>query len=519
MKHFPETMICVLLTLLMSGVSFNYKRKYIIEWGQKLIYPKSITKLENLERFESHIAKAFLSSINVNKKIHPEVQRLVHLYLKDYFESSGRININTDDASANKEIHISKNPICTYRLLRRVQTLLKDMVFHKQFCHNFGVECSNVAYYIMQYHWPKPEDLEMLAENILRIHNVYDLDAEQFTNGWISTAGTNCSLNSIHCYEISFMAIKTDQFTSAIQWLELAKEKTLVDKKTSMVFIEYLLWKVIEQHNMEYDESVKMELEPVFFDREINHIQNDFKNATKLRNLQYKAFKGSKERYHAYLNFQGVCSGDTFQTDKQKSHLFCCVVSYQEATNRIQGSNSSFHLSLTTSPCKHSNARHLEKKLEALTGLVVSGTAAETLSLLSYSVGAHLNPHFDKLSFMDLDKTPYNFRLASIMLYLSDVELGGATVFTSLGINAEPIKGSLLLWYNFFTDGSSDFDTFHGGCPVILGAKWAANKWVKYGTQLQHKCSLKRQERFQFAVNNVYLPMPSSSGEIPRRED
>ena len=48
----------------------------------------------------------------------------------------------------------------------------------------------------------------------------------------------------------------------------------------------------------------------------------------------------------------------------------------------------------------------------------------------------------------------------------------------------KPKAGSALFWFNH--DSGFNFDTrnFHVGCPVIVGNKWIANKWIKYNEQM-----------------------------------
>lgn len=48
----------------------------------------------------------------------------------------------------------------------------------------------------------------------------------------------------------------------------------------------------------------------------------------------------------------------------------------------------------------------------------------------------------------------------------------------------KPKRGTALLWYNHFVSnetgwlGPVDQASFHGGCNVIEGTKWAANNWI-----------------------------------------
>lgn len=55
---------------------------------------------------------------------------------------------------------------------------------------------------------------------------------------------------------------------------------------------------------------------------------------------------------------------------------------------------------------------------------------------------------------------------------MSDVPLGGATVFTRLGVRVSPIRGSAAFWLNLHPSGEGDTATLHAACPVLAGSKW-----------------------------------------------
>ena len=63
---------------------------------------------------------------------------------------------------------------------------------------------------------------------------------------------------------------------------------------------------------------------------------------------------------------------------------------------------------------------------------------------------------------------------------LSNVEYGGYTVFPILGLQMKPIKNSALFWYNLHSDGTPDYLTLHGGCPVLFGSKWSKKNYKLY---------------------------------------
>ena len=85
------------------------------------------------------------------------------------------------------------------------------------------------------------------------------------------------------------------------------------------------------------------------------------------------------------------------------------------------------------------------------------------------------------------------------MVYLSNVDVGGGTVFPLLELRNSVFAGDALFWKNLYTDGLTDYHTIHGGCPVLIGSKWITNKWIKYYDNFNtHPCKLEELKRFLF---------------------
>ncbi|KAG7544921.1 Oxoglutarate/iron-dependent dioxygenase [Arabidopsis suecica] len=119
----------------------------------------------------------------------------------------------------------------------------------------------------------------------------------------------------------------------------------------------------------------------------------------------------------------------------------------------------------------------------------------EGLQVLHYEVGQKYEPHHDYF-FDEFNVRKGGQRIATVLMYLSDVEEGGETVFPAAkgnisavpwwdelsqcgreGLSVLPKKRDALLFWSMKPDASLDPSSLHGGCPVIKGSKWSSTKW------------------------------------------
>lgn len=128
----------------------------------------------------------------------------------------------------------------------------------------------------------------------------------------------------------------------------------------------------------------------------------------------------------------------------------------------------------------------------------------EDLQVLQYEPGQKYEEHwdwFDKEEIKKIDPNDETNRVATILIYLSDVDEGGETSFSrSTWLNetlqrhsqpsecagnklfVKPSKGDALLFWDLMPDGQTgDKWSMHAGCPVIKGEKWSATKWLHNG--------------------------------------
>ena len=137
----------------------------------------------------------------------------------------------------------------------------------------------------------------------------------------------------------------------------------------------------------------------------------------------------------------------------------------------------------------------------------------ETLQVQRYQApDGFYNAHYD--SWKGDPYIPYP-RIATMIIYLNDVEEGGETVFPlvpapgtvalrpsvrtsefrklldlggshfhdacaaeSLYLKVKPRRGAAVLFYTLNPDGSQNKLSLHASCPVTRGVKWVAQQWA-----------------------------------------
>uniref|UniRef100_A0A7N8Y5S1 procollagen-proline 4-dioxygenase n=1 Tax=Mastacembelus armatus TaxID=205130 RepID=A0A7N8Y5S1_9TELE len=136
---------------------------------------------------------------------------------------------------------------------------------------------------------------------------------------------------------------------------------------------------------------------------------------------------------------------------------------------------------------EHPVVDKINQRIEDITGLDV--TTAEDLQVANYGVGGQYEPHFD------FGRLGTGNRIATWLLYMSDVQAGGATVFTDAGAAVWPKKGTAVFWYNLHPSGEGDYRTRHAACPVLVGNKWVSNKWIhERGQEFRRRCGLQETD-------------------------
>ncbi|BBC73626.1 oxygenase [Altererythrobacter sp. B11] len=125
--------------------------------------------------------------------------------------------------------------------------------------------------------------------------------------------------------------------------------------------------------------------------------------------------------------------------------------------------------------------RELEDRLFALNG--IDPAFGEPVQGQRYAVGQEFKPHTDYFEPNGRDYAKYcsvaGNRTWTFMVYLNEVEAGGATRFKVIGKTFQPEAGKLLCWNNRRPDGTPNPATLHHGMKVRKGAKYVITKWYR----------------------------------------
>ncbi len=139
----------------------------------------------------------------------------------------------------------------------------------------------------------------------------------------------------------------------------------------------------------------------------------------------------------------------------------------------------------TSETCDLERSEPVVEKLEALLDTLsgIDPAHGEPLQGQRYAQGQEFKPHTDYFTPSGTDFDRYcsiaGQRTWTFMIYLNEVEAGGATRFKMIGKTYRPECGKLLCWNNRNRDGSANPNTLHHGMKVRKGVKYVITKWYR----------------------------------------
>jgi len=123
----------------------------------------------------------------------------------------------------------------------------------------------------------------------------------------------------------------------------------------------------------------------------------------------------------------------------------------------------------------------LDAKLDEVSG--IAPAHGEALQGQRYDIGQEFKAHTDYFEPTAADFQEHTGRSGqrtwTFMIYLNDVEAGGATRFKALDKIVQPERGKLLAWNNRHPDGSLNAATLHHAMKVRRGVKYVITRWYR----------------------------------------
>nr|XP_011468032.1 PREDICTED: probable prolyl 4-hydroxylase 9 [Fragaria vesca subsp. vesca] len=203
--------------------------------------------------------------------------------------------------------------------------------------------------------------------------------------------------------------------------------------------------------------------------------------------------------YPRALYFPNFASAEQCETiiDLAKPELKPSTLALRdgETEENTKGIRTSSGMFLSASQDKSGTLDVIEEKIARAT--MLPRTHGEAFNVLRYEIGQKYNSHYDAFHPDEYGPQPSQ-RVASFLLYLTDVKEGGETMFPyesglnldgkhdaheCMGLRVKPRRGDGLLFYSLLPNGTIDPLSIHGSCPVIKGTKWVATKWIRNQVQ------------------------------------
>uniref|UniRef100_A0A8C9QW81 procollagen-proline 4-dioxygenase n=1 Tax=Scleropages formosus TaxID=113540 RepID=A0A8C9QW81_SCLFO len=448
-----------------------------------------------------------------------------------------KLDMLTQASTADPEGYLA-HPVNAYKLVKRLNTVWSELESLVLQDPSDGF-ISNIS--VHRQHFPDEEDEKGAAKALMRLQDTYRLDSESFSKGKLPGVRYSALLTVDDCFDMGKTAYNDADYYHAVLWMQQALrqldagEEAIVSKVDLLDYLSYSVYQMGDLPRAIELTRRMVALDPTheraggnlrYFERLLSKELRESEKSKPEPSMEKPIDLSTYERPRDYLpereTYEALCRGEGVNlTPKRRSRLFCRyqngnrnprlllapmmeedewdsphIVRFLDALSdaemekikelakprlaraTVRDPKSGV---LTTANYRVSKSAWLEEdidpvitrvsqRIEDLTGLTVD--TAELLQVANYGVGGQYEPHYD-------------------FSRMSDVEAGGATVFPDFGAAIWPRKGTAVFWYNLFRSGEGDYRTRHAACPVLVGSKWVANKWIhERGQEFRRPCGL-----------------------------
>ncbi|XP_076838196.1 prolyl 4-hydroxylase subunit alpha-1 [Brachyhypopomus gauderio] len=482
----------------------------------------STDKIASLAEVEEELLDMFSDFIQTEEEILEELAR-VYCDLKLLF-------------SGQMEYELS-NPVASYKLMSRMTEQWRPILTYiKKRLAQDDLYVEDEDEDEEFYHLPRQVDIDGAARGIIRLQDMYKLHPQDITKD--PQTGREILLNPDESFHLGKMACDLQQYQHAFLWFQQSLSQISAGQE-AMVKKIHLLQHLVHAaylygdmpHAVDYSQRIwRLDPTNVYANLDMTIFsQNSYPDI-----LTLNSTPGS--RYEALC--RGEAASALFQNRKSRP-LSCrhhvdggnrrlsyapvwveeewdepSIIRYHDVLSESEmeilksvarpllersmitgwGEGVVSHTRVSQNAWLYDEddpvVSRVTQRLSCLTGLDMK--SSEPLQVLNYGIGGQFEPHYDAGTTKSSESGQ---RIASIIIYLSDVRGGGATVFPEVGVSLKPLKGSAVLWYNLLQNGDLSDLSLHAGCPVWHGSKWVAIKWVhERGQEFRRPCSLSKTE-------------------------
>ncbi|KAK8386689.1 hypothetical protein O3P69_017860 [Scylla paramamosain] len=379
---------------------------------------------------------------------------------------------------------------------------------------------------------PSMHDLRGAALALSRLQNYYRIPVGNFMTGRIEDAHCTPRLTVDDCILVADVTHAHGKYSEAYIWYDYCQASAYIDPRLQAE-IKARKETVEAEHDLKFNAG-NLNFFPNPLRETKNQLPWDTPFSQLCRGVHYREDKDQSglqcyvdNRNSPYLTLQPVRYEQLHINPEM--YLFHDVISDAEIAVVKDLAMKTLQRSVTLSPTNHNvteqrvshtawlqNSSHavltrLAHRIADVTQLEaheeqLSTRSAEELQVLNYGIGGLYNAHNDVLYKSHpedewsrvpvyLSEREAGDRIATWMFYLSDVIAGGRTAFPEANIAVTPEKGAAVLWYNLKKNGRFNSKALHGGCPVLLGQKWVANRWIRENANFRRRpCSTNPRE-------------------------
>ncbi|KAH8242927.1 hypothetical protein KR032_003042, partial [Drosophila birchii] len=356
-------------------------------------------------------------------------------------------------------------------------------------------------------------DLQDATRRLLRLQNVYSLDERDMANGKLFEKQYHSRLSAADCLAIGTHLDDLKYGNLACKWLNISLEQYEEHMDPVYKILKmgrFHIWEkigntLLKRHDLNGSRSAfKKSLEWASKEDDTwlaNHL---------LENLHYSAVNvdncrgKNKLPVKSFLHCRYLTEGSPFlrlapfKLEQLSLEpfvgLYHDAISAAEQEDLIKMTRSKLkdrgkYLNFVEAAVENNASGYvmrLHQRIEDMTALELEGS--EPLMVSNFGIGGQHFIHLDcQQPKKFIEPFPKKYRAATVLFYLTEVEIGGYVSFPALGFGVKPNRGSALVWHNIDNSGNCDIRSLQATCPVLLGTQWVATKWISGSGQWRRK--------------------------------